>query len=85
VYRQDHGRFEDVAAAVGLADDIETRTAACGFDGDRHVDLYVGFIDKTRGGDLDVCTRSIGHGEPRRATASHGAVRATRELRIMAP
>jgi hypothetical protein len=44
LYRQDHGRFEDVAAAVGLADNIETRAAAWGdFDGDGHVDLYVGF------------------------------------------
>ena len=44
LYRQDHGRFEDVAAAVGLADNVETRAAAWGdFDGDGHVDLYVGF------------------------------------------
>jgi hypothetical protein len=44
LYRQDHGRFEDVAAASGLADDVETRAAAWGdFDGDGHVDLYVGF------------------------------------------
>jgi len=48
LYRQDHGRFEDVAAAVGLADAIETRAAAWGdFDGDGNVDLYVGFIDGT--------------------------------------
>ncbi len=48
LYRQDHGRFEDVAAAVGLADAIETRAAAWGdFDGDGHVDLFVGFIDGT--------------------------------------
>src|SRR6476646_6771218 len=44
LYRQDHGRFEDVAAAVGLADTTETRVAAWGdFDGDGHLDLYVGF------------------------------------------
>jgi len=44
LYRQDQGRFEDVAAAVGLADTIETRVAAWGdFDGDGQVDLYVGF------------------------------------------
>src|SRR6185436_20256697 len=44
LYRQDHGRFEDVAAAVGLADTVETRVAAWGdFDGDGHLDLYVGF------------------------------------------
>jgi hypothetical protein len=46
LYRQDRGRFEDVAAAVGLADTVETRAAAWGdFDADGHVDLYVGFID----------------------------------------
>jgi hypothetical protein len=45
LYRQDHGRFEDVAVAVGLADNVETRAASWGdFDGDGHVDLYVGFI-----------------------------------------
>src|SRR5882672_2367714 len=44
LYRQDRGHFEDVAAAVGLADTIETRVAAWGdFDGDGQVDLYVGF------------------------------------------
>jgi hypothetical protein len=48
LYRQDHGRFEDVAAAVGLADTVETRAAAWGdFDGDGSIDLYVGFIDGT--------------------------------------
>jgi hypothetical protein len=46
LYRQDHGRFEDVAAAVGLADNLETRVAAWGdFDGDGNIDLYVGFVD----------------------------------------
>jgi len=44
LYRQDHGRFEDVAASVGLADTVETRVAAWGdFDGDGHLDLFVGF------------------------------------------
>jgi hypothetical protein len=48
LYRQERGRFTDVAAAVGLADTIETRAAAWGdFDADGHVDLYVGFIDGT--------------------------------------
>ena len=48
LYRQDHGRFTDVAAEVGLADAVETRAAAWGdFDGDGNVDLYVGFIDGT--------------------------------------
>jgi hypothetical protein len=48
LYRQDHGRFEDVAPAVGLADNVETRAAAWGdFDGDGNQDLYVGFVDGT--------------------------------------
>src|SRR6185503_13918203 len=48
LYRQDDGMFTDVAAAVGLADTIETRAAAWGdYDADGHVDLYVGFIDGT--------------------------------------
>jgi hypothetical protein len=48
LYQQDHGRFVDVAAAVGLADNVETRAAAWGdFDGDGNLDLYVGFIDGT--------------------------------------
>jgi len=48
LYRQDHGRFEDVAAAVGLADTVETRAAAWGdFDGDGQIDLYVGFAGNT--------------------------------------
>src|SRR5476651_1183259 len=48
LYRQDHGRFEDVAAAVGIADNVETRAAAWGdYDGDGNLDLYVGFVDGT--------------------------------------
>jgi hypothetical protein len=48
LYRQNHGRFEDVAAAVGLADNIETRAAAWGdYDADGNIDMYVGFIDGT--------------------------------------
>jgi hypothetical protein len=50
LYRQDHGRFEDVAAAVGIADNIETRAAAWGdFDADGQLDLYVGFVDGVAG------------------------------------
>ena len=50
LYRQDHGRFEDVAAAVGLADTTETRVAAWGdFDGDGQIDLYVGFAGNAPG------------------------------------
>jgi hypothetical protein len=49
LYRQDHGRFEDVAATVGLDDNVETRAAAWGdFDGDGHLDLYVGFVGGRR-------------------------------------
>jgi hypothetical protein len=48
LYRQTNGRFEDVAAAVGIADNVETRVAAWGdFDGDGNVDLYVGFVGGT--------------------------------------
>jgi hypothetical protein len=48
LYRQNHGRFEDVAATVGLADNVETRAAAWGdYDADGNVDLYVGFVDGT--------------------------------------
>jgi hypothetical protein len=48
LYRQNHGRFEDVAAAAGVADNVETRAAAWGdYDADGNVDLYVGFIDGT--------------------------------------
>jgi len=46
LYRNDGGRFTDVAAAVGLADPEITRAAAWGdFDVDGQVDLYVGFQD----------------------------------------
>jgi hypothetical protein len=44
LYRQTAGRFEDVAASVGLADTVETRAAAWGdYDGDGDPDLYVGY------------------------------------------
>jgi hypothetical protein len=44
LYRQTGGRFEDVAARVGLADAVETRAAAWGdYDADGDPDLYVGF------------------------------------------
>jgi FG-GAP-like repeat len=49
LYKQDHGRFVDVAPAAGLADEIETRVAAWGdYDGDGYVDLYVGFAGAAR-------------------------------------
>ena len=44
LYRNDKGRFKEVAAELGLADLGDTRSAAWGdFDGDGHLDLYVGF------------------------------------------
>src|SRR6185436_12615033 len=44
LYRNTNGRFEDVAATVGLADAVETRAAAWGdYDADGDPDLYVGF------------------------------------------
>ena len=45
-YRNDGDRFVDVAAAVGLSDNHETRAAAWGdFNADGRADLYVGFAD----------------------------------------
>ena len=44
LYRQDNGHFNDAAAGVGIADNVETRVAAWGdFDGDGNLDLYIGF------------------------------------------
>ena len=46
LYRNDRGRFTDVAAPAGLAEAIETRAAAWGdFDADGDPDLYVGFAN----------------------------------------
>lgn len=53
LYRNDGGRFADVAAQVGLADAVETRAAAWGdYDLDGDPDLYVGFADATVPGRL---------------------------------
>ena len=44
LYRNDGGRFVDVAAEVGLADLEDTRAGAWGdYDGDGDPDLYVGY------------------------------------------
>ncbi|MBI3493889.1 MAG: CRTAC1 family protein [Acidobacteria bacterium] len=62
LYKQNHGRFEDVAASAGVADNIETRAAAWGdYDGDGHVDLYVGFVSTDRGAPNKLY-HSDGHG-----------------------
>ena len=48
LYRNDRGTFVEVAAAAGIADITDTRAAAWGdFDGDGHVDLYVGFTRRS--------------------------------------
>jgi hypothetical protein len=50
LYLNDNGTFSDVAAAVGLADTVETRAAAWGdFDADGDFDLYIGFAAAGRG------------------------------------
>ncbi len=44
LYRNDDGRFTDVASQVGLADTEQTRSVGWGdFNSDGHLDLYVGF------------------------------------------
>jgi len=44
LYRNDGGRFTDVAAEVGLADTEGTRAVAWGdYNSDGHLDIYVGF------------------------------------------
>lgn len=44
LYRNDAGRFTDVADQVGLADTIDTRAAAWGdYDADGHLDVYIGY------------------------------------------
>jgi hypothetical protein len=59
LYKQDHGRFRDVAVAAGIADDVETRVAAWGdYDADGNVDLYVGFV----GGPHNKLYHNDGHG-----------------------
>jgi hypothetical protein len=59
LYKQNHGRFEDVAAAAGVADNVETRAAAWGdYDADGNVDLYVGFV----GGAPNKLYHNDGHG-----------------------
>jgi hypothetical protein len=48
LYRNDNGRFVNVAAAVGVADVMDTRAASWGdFDADGDPDLFVGFTRKS--------------------------------------
>jgi hypothetical protein len=48
LYRNDNGTFVEVAAAAGVADEIDTRAASWGdFDGDGDPDLWVGFTRKS--------------------------------------
>jgi penicillin G amidase len=48
LYRYDGSRFADVASSLGMADLTDTRAAAWGdFDGDGHLDLYVGFTRRS--------------------------------------
>ncbi|MCP4723723.1 MAG: hypothetical protein GY863_01740, partial [bacterium] len=48
LYRNDDGKFTDIAERVGLADKIITRSAAwCDYNGDGHLDLYLGFIPRS--------------------------------------
>jgi hypothetical protein len=49
LYRNDNGRFTDVADALGVADLTDTRAAAWGdYDGDGNLDLYVGFTRRSQ-------------------------------------
>jgi hypothetical protein len=62
LYKQNHGRFEDVAVSAGVADNVETRAAAWGdYDADGHLDLYVGFVS-TNGGAPNKLYHNDGHG-----------------------
>ena len=49
LYRNDGGRFVDVASSLGLEEGEEVRAAAWGdYDGDGNLDLYVGFARGAR-------------------------------------
>ncbi|MGH9475681.1 MAG: CRTAC1 family protein [Terriglobales bacterium] len=62
LYRNDEGRFSEVAAEVGLADTTDTRAASWGdFDRDGHLDLYVGFT--RRSGARNKLYRNEGEGK----------------------
>jgi len=62
LYRYDGRVFADVAADLGLGDLTDTRAAAWGdFDGDGHLDLYVGFT--RRSGAANKLYRNDGDGK----------------------
>ena len=57
LYRNDGGRFVEIAAAAGIADLPDTRAAAWGdFDGDGHVDLCVGFTRRSETRNISIAT-----------------------------
>ena len=62
LYRNDRGKFTEVAAELGLADLPDTRAAAWGdFNADGHLDLYVGF--SRRSGIANKLYRNDGDGK----------------------
>jgi hypothetical protein len=49
LYRNESGKFTEVAAAAGVADTTDTRAASWGdYDADGDVDLYVGFTRRSK-------------------------------------
>ena len=47
LYRNDDGKFVDVAGELGIADSDVTRSSAWGdYDSDGHLDLFVGFVNR---------------------------------------
>lgn len=80
LYRNDAGTFTEIAAQVGLADPTDTRAAVWGdFDGDGHLDLYVGFTRKS--GELNRLYRNEGNGKRFTDVASKMGVDAMGETR----
>jgi hypothetical protein len=62
LYRNDSGRFTDVADKVGIADPDLTRAAAWGdYNGDGHLDLVVGFV--ARSGSKNILYKNDGNGK----------------------
>lgn len=73
LYRNDDGRFTDVAAAMGVAQDGVTRQPSwVDFDGDNDLDLFVAFRDRPNrlfrndGEVFEDVTEASGIGDPRR-------------------